>query len=125
MIPVYTKFWVIVDNKCEQNLLSIRDLAFSFNLRTRDGNHFVSVISFGENRGASYARNMGYNNSFADWVLFLDNDVIPDANLLDTYAGAIMRYPTAKTFVGKSQMPAPFNLWARMVDASQVNLFTL
>lgn len=122
-IPVYTKFWVVIDNKCEQNLLYIRDLALSFNSRTRDGNYYVSVISYGENRGASYARNVGYNNSFADWVLFLDDDVIPDTDVLDAYAGAIMRYPFAKVFVGMSEMPAPFNLWTRMVDASHVNFF--
>lgn len=122
-VYIYVKFWIVVDNKCEQNLKAIQDLATSFNSKSKDGNYFVTVVFYGENRGASFARNTGYNSSFADWVLFLDDDVIPDKNLLDAYVGAILRYPTAKIFVGMSAMPPPFNFWTRILEVSKVNHF--
>jgi len=43
---------------------------------------------------------INYNYSTADWVLFLDDDVIPDHCILDAYIGAIRRYPDGKVFVG-------------------------
>ena len=60
------------------------------------GGYFVQVLSYGANRGASHARNVGLNYSTADWVLFLDDDVLPEPHLLDAYAGAVIRHPNAK-----------------------------
>eukprot|EP00979_Chaetoceros_neogracilis_P015622 scaffold6266_cov279-Chaetoceros_neogracile.AAC.3 len=63
------------------------------------------ITDYGENKGASYARNTGYTYSPADWVLFLDDDVVPDASILDAYVGSIARYPKAKCMVGLTKLP--------------------
>jgi glycosyltransferase involved in cell wall biosynthesis len=47
------------------------------NVRVRCNHH---------NLGASASRNRGLDESAAEFVLFLDDDVIPEANLLDCYA---------------------------------------
>ena len=47
---------------------------------------------------------MGYNYTTADWVLFLDDDVIPEPAILDAYAGAIKQYPEGKVFVGLTNL---------------------
>jgi glycosyltransferase involved in cell wall biosynthesis len=108
--PINVTFWVVVDNPDEKNLVEMKDLAEEFNGGLDGGNYFVNVIHYGENRGASYARNTGYNYSTADLVLFLDDDVIPEEPLLDAYVGSILRYPNAKCMVGLTKLPEPCNI---------------
>jgi glycosyltransferase involved in cell wall biosynthesis len=86
-------------------------------------NYFVYVIHYGDNRGASFARNTGFNYTTADWVLFLDDDVIPDEHILDAYAGAIRRYPDAKVLVGMTELPDACNSWTEMLRACNVGYF--
>lgn len=122
-IPLNVRFWLVVDDPDPDNLREIQDLARSSNERIQDGNYFASVLSYGENRGAAFARNVGFNASTADWVLFLDDDIIPDEHILDAYAGSIFRYPYAKVMVGYTEMPSPCNLWTEMITASNVIYF--
>lgn len=122
-IHIYVRFWIVVDNIDNGNLRGIEALAREANKEQADGNYVVSVISYGENRGASYARNTGFNYSTADWVLFLDDDVFPDRNILDAYAGAINRYPDAKVMVGLTELPQPCSLWTEMLSTSNVMYF--
>jgi glycosyltransferase involved in cell wall biosynthesis len=98
-------------------------LAKASNEMLEGNNHFVNVFHYGENRGASYARNTGYNYSTADWVLFLDDDVVPDASILDAYAGSIARYPKAKCMVGLTKLPPPCNSWTKMLRTCNVMYF--
>ena len=132
----YIKFWIVVDNPSEQHVNDMKALANMMNAHsemlaeendklTSHGkfNYFVNVVHYGENRGASHARNTGYNYSTADWCLFLDDDVIPDPCLLDAYIGAIHRYPEARVFVGQTNLPAPYNLWTNMLSVSNVSHF--
>jgi len=122
---VYVKFWFVVDNPREEHVNAVKKLADELNeeqLRV-DGNYFVNVIHYGANRGASYARNTGFNYTTADWVLFLDDDVIPDENILDAYVGAITRYPDAKVFVGLTELPEACNSWTEMLCACNVGYF--
>lgn len=81
-VDAYVKFWLVIDNPHLTEIKILADLVNKerFNV---DGNYYVSVLHYGENRGASYARNLGYNYSTADWTLFLDDDVVPDEHLLD------------------------------------------
>lgn len=62
------------------------------------------------NRGSSFTRNRGIDNSEGDWILFLDDDIIPAPDLLIKYAAAIELYPDRLGFVGLTQFPKPFNL---------------
>jgi glycosyltransferase involved in cell wall biosynthesis len=88
-----------------------------------DGNYYINVLHYGANRGASYARNTGFNHSTADWVLFLDDDVIPDENILDAYIGAIRRYPNSKVFVGHTELPESCKVFKQMLRACNVGYF--
>lgn len=122
---VYVKFWFIVDNPANQHIIEVKALANKLNSiqLKRDGNYFINVVHYGENRGASYARNTGYNYSVADWILFLDDDVIPDFNILDAYIGAIKRYPEAKVLAGMTILPESENIWTDMLRACNVGYF--
>jgi glycosyltransferase involved in cell wall biosynthesis len=55
------------------------------------------------NQGAAQARNTGLAQSFGDHAILLDDDVIPSAELISAYLGAIARYPDA---AGK--LPSPY-----------------
>lgn len=116
---MYVKFWFVVDNPDKDHLASVKRLADKRNEEQLkvEGNYFINVLHYSGNRGASYARNFGYNCTTADWPLFLDDDVIPDGTILDAYAGGIRRYPDAKVFVGLTALPKACNLWTQMLCA--------
>ncbi|KAL3909756.1 MAG: hypothetical protein SGILL_007960 [Bacillariaceae sp.] len=122
---VYVKFWLVVDNPDPQHLQDVMACAQQINKERFDvaGNYFVSVLHYGENRGASYARNLGFNYSTADWTLFLDDDVVPSPHILDAYIGAIKRYPKAKVFVGNTKLPVAFNTWTKMLRTCNIMFF--
>jgi glycosyltransferase involved in cell wall biosynthesis len=122
----YVRFWIVLDNPDPSHGLSVREMANELNAGQQDteGNYFVNVLEYGANRGASYARNFGYNYSTADWALFLlDDDVLPDGHILDAYIGAIQRYPDAKVFVGQTELPVAFNAWTRMLRTCNIMFF--
>ena len=124
-VKIYVKFWFVLDNPLKSHVVEVKQLAKELNEQQlkKSSNYFINVIHYGENRGASYARNTGFNYSTADWILFLDDDVIPDANLLDAYVGAVTRYPDAKVFVGMTELPEACNLWTEMLCACNVGYF--
>ena len=119
----YVKFWIVVDNPNKEHLNEVKMLADRNNSDLQDNNYFVNVVHYDENRGASYARNTGYNYSSADWVVFLDDDVVPEPELLDSYIGSIARYPNAKVMVGLTELPTPHNIWTSMLKTSNVMYF--
>jgi hypothetical protein len=122
-IPAYISFWIIVDNPDEHHVFEMKKLAKASNKTLVGNNRFVTVVHYGENRGASSARNTGYNYSTADWVLFLDDDVIPDASILDAYISSIARYPKAKCMVGLTKLPPPCNSWTKILRTCNVMYF--
>jgi len=124
-VQVYVRFWLVVDNPNDKHVKDVTALADELNAANiqKDSNYFVNVIHYGENRGASFARNHGYNYSTADWVLFLDDDVIPDENIIDAYVGAILRYPSAKVFVGLTELPPSCNAWTEMLRTCNIMFF--
>lgn len=122
-IPITTIFWIIVDNPDEEHVQEVFQLAEDMNEKIDGWNYYTRFVTYGENKGASHARNTGYNSSTADWVLFLDDDVVPDSELLDAYAGAIKRYPHAKVLVGLTEMPPAFNRWTHALSTANVMYF--
>jgi glycosyltransferase involved in cell wall biosynthesis len=54
-------------------------------------NHLVRVTQNVTNMGASLSRNTGLASSHGDWVVLLDDDVVPDDTLLDAYLSAVQR----------------------------------
>jgi len=122
---VYVRFWLVVDNPLRDHVQSVKHLANELNAKqlSIEGNYYINVIHYSENRGASYARNTGYNYSTADWVLFLDDDVIPEPEILDAYCGAIRRYPDGKVFVGQTELPEACGIWTEMLRTCNVGYF--
>eukprot|EP01038_Epipyxis_sp_PR26KG_P007073 gene7073-9653_t len=77
-------FHIIVDQP-KADIRWLRELERKDNSRLR-------VRMNMENLGASGSRNVGLEESAADWVLFLDDDVIPEEDLLSVYIEAIKQY---------------------------------
>ena len=96
-------FWIIVDNPASPHLEAVR------RLEKFDRNYSVQVIVHSVNLGASVARNTGMDYSGADYIIFLDDDVVPDRDLIDAYIGGMMRYPEAGVLVGATHLPSPCN----------------
>lgn len=116
---------VVVVNPDPNHLEEVSRLAERINKERfhQEGNFFINVLEYGENRGASYARNFGYNNSTADWVLFLADDAIPSRHILNAYIGAIRRYPDAKVVVGLTELPTATNAWTKMLRTCNIMFF--
>ncbi|MEN0051890.1 MAG: glycosyltransferase [Bacteroidota bacterium] len=55
----------------------------------------------GPHDGPAKNRNNGARNAANDWIVFLDDDCLPDADLLQSYKKAIQENPTVKVFEGK------------------------
>ncbi len=66
----------------------------------------VRVRCMPKNMGASAARNRGIEESAADWILFLDDDVEPEVDILHHYAHSIKTHGSRTCgFVGLTSFP--------------------
>lgn len=90
--------------------------------------HFIdnkNIILFRNeiNGGSSYSRNVGINNSNAEWILFIDDDVKPNKDLINRYVKAIEDYPNEIGFFGETLMPEPKALFSKGIIASDILTF--
>jgi hypothetical protein len=78
-----------------------------------------------ENKGAPHSRNVGMNESGAEYCLFLDDDVIPDENIIDEYISMLrLNKDKYDGFVGYTELPSPVNLvYHTAVHFSGVSFF--
>jgi glycosyltransferase involved in cell wall biosynthesis len=67
---------------------------------TRKSNNNIRVRCNKVNKGASFSRNRGIDESSAEYILFLDDDVRPEANLMDVYGKALKKYDSDRTVQG-------------------------
>ncbi|CAM6107977.1 unnamed protein product [Calypogeia fissa] len=88
---------LIVDNPFSPDIHELKKRYDSF-IRIR-----VNVT----NSGASESRNKGLAESAADYVLFLDDDVIPDPHILMEAEKVVRQHPKACGFVGHTMFPDP------------------
>jgi hypothetical protein len=110
---------VVVDNPAAPNRSELEA-----QLSDWSPNHLVRVSLNSHNLGAPASRNAGLACSTgADWVLFLDDDVVPDRALLEAYHGAMLRSPRAHVLVGCTLLPEPETLAQRALEASQMTFF--
>ncbi|KAI0637647.1 glycosyltransferase family 2 protein [Trametes polyzona] len=75
------------------------------------------------NLGASASRNRGLEESAAEWALFLDDDVVPDPDILMQAEKAIRAHPNAAGFVGNAQFPPATSVFAAAVHIAGVLYF--
>lgn len=84
----------------------------------------VTILRNERNLGAGGSRNRGLEAGRSDFVVFLDDDVEPQPDLLQRYADAIRttdeRVPG---YVGVTRFPAPINSFTRGVVASDMLTF--
>lgn len=71
-----------------------------------------------DNIGASATRTRLLNDNHSEYMLFLDDDVIPDKEIIIEYVKAIKENPYANGFVGMSRLPYDNRLWT---DAIHLN----
>ena len=69
----------------------------------------IQLIINEQNIGFSKTRNKGINAGKADWILMLDDDIVPDPRLLFAYNDAIKKKPNSLGFIGVTDFPTPFN----------------
>ncbi|KAJ7107297.1 NAD-dependent epimerase/dehydratase [Mycena crocata] len=75
------------------------------------------------NMGASFSRNRGLAEASAQWVLFLDDDVIVAPDLLVEAEIVIRSHPQAAGFVGLSWFPSADTIFTTAVHLSGVTWF--
>ncbi|KAL4065262.1 glycosyltransferase family 2 protein [Scleroderma yunnanense] len=76
-----------------------------------------------ENMGASAARNRGMKESTAEWIIFLDDDIIPDEHLLQEAESAIHKHPKAAGFIGNVHFPPADTIFKSAVHLAGVTYF--
>jgi nucleoside-diphosphate-sugar epimerase/glycosyltransferase involved in cell wall biosynthesis len=75
------------------------------------------------NVGASASRNRGMEESAADWVYFLDDDVVPSPNLLEEAEKVIRNHPNAAGFVGTTFFPPATSIFTAAIHLSGMTYF--
>jgi nucleoside-diphosphate-sugar epimerase/glycosyltransferase involved in cell wall biosynthesis len=75
------------------------------------------------NLGASASRNRGLKESASDWVHFLDDDVVPQKDLLIQDEKAIRAHPLAAGFVGTTVFPRADSIFTTAVHLAGVTYF--
>lgn len=84
----------------------------------------IVVLVNEQNLGAASSRNRGIDAATGDFILFLDDDVIPRPGLIAAYWDAIKADPTGSPgYVGVTRFPAPGSRFARGVLASDILTF--
>jgi GT2 family glycosyltransferase len=117
-VPSYceTTFIIIVDNP-KANIKWLREIE-----KEKQGS--LRVRKNPTNVGASSSRNVGLKESAADWVVFLDDDVIPDDNLLVEYSKAITNHGDKYDgFAGLTVLPPDTKVFPNAVTLSDVTYF--
>ncbi|GAO41700.1 glycosyltransferase family 2 protein [Flavihumibacter petaseus] len=84
-----------------------------FRLRDADT---IDLIIHPRNLGIGAARNTALESGNGKWLLFLDDDIIPEKDLLFAYAAAIMQHPDAIGFAGVTDFPESFNAVTRALE---------
>ena len=77
-------------------------------LKLQEENQITLLIN-PKNEGVPATRNRGILAGKSKWILFLDDDVQPQEDLLLAYASAIQQHRNAIGFVGVTNFPEPFN----------------
>jgi GT2 family glycosyltransferase len=111
------KFYLVADNPSIKPDAAILDLV--------DNQTFFLLINE-KNIGASATRNRGMKAGQADWILFLDDDISVQNDLLTTYVDAIQQWPNEMGFIGVVLMPPEPTMFAKAVSANgSMGIFTV
>ncbi|GAX81556.1 hypothetical protein CEUSTIGMA_g8984.t1 [Chlamydomonas eustigma] len=76
-----------------------------------------------KNVGASATRNRLLDESIAHYAIFLDDDVIPDASLVQEYVKVFKSYPNCTGFAGPTYLPKTEDVVSCGIHLSDVSWF--
>ena len=84
----------------------------------------LTIIRNEVNLGASGARNRGIDAALSDWILFLDDDIYPEPDLLQVYAKSIEeKGGEVPGFVGITRLPETVSSFTKGIVASDILTF--
>jgi glycosyltransferase involved in cell wall biosynthesis len=102
-------YYIIADNPTVKPGAALQRLA-------EDG--VIHLLVNPENIGPGETRNRGIEAGNGEWLLFLDDDIVADEDLLSQYVKAITTHTDAIGFIGFTDFPAPDNAFTRALDAA-------
>ena len=108
-------FIIVVDNPSAPSVVEL--------LKKYSPRSDVRIRSNDSNLGASASRNRGLEESSADWVHFLDDDVIPRSDLLVMAETIIRAHPNAAGFIGNTIFPVADTVFTTAVHLASVTFF--
>ncbi|KAG1805302.1 glycosyltransferase family 2 protein [Suillus subaureus] len=110
-----TMFIIIIDNPHSPNTTELEaKYAHRPDIRIRVNE---------SNLGASASRNRGMKESAADWILFLDDDITPQDDILIEAEKAIRSNPQAAGFIGNTYFPVASTIFTNAVHLAGVTYF--
>ena len=83
----------------------------------------VRIRTNDKNLGASASRNRGMKESAAEWIIFLDDDVAPQPDLLVETEKVIRANPNAVGFTGNAQFPPADSVFTTAAHLAGVTYF--
>jgi glycosyltransferase involved in cell wall biosynthesis len=117
-LEVDVRFGIVIDDpNCSQEVRS------SLLLLQRKWLGCLKLRFNAENLGASGTRNKCLEESLAECVIFLDDDVIPSTGLIKAYVTAFRNHPEEQGFAGPTLLPRPPTLAACGLHLSDVSFF--
>jgi glycosyltransferase involved in cell wall biosynthesis len=109
---LHVTFYIIADNPHIDLPVEIKQMA---------DQKEIHLIVNPKNMGFSTTRNIGLDAGSSEWILFLDDDIVPHEDLLFVYAEAIQQKKDSIGFIGVTEMPPPFNVVTRALEIQGVN----
>lgn len=111
----HVMFIIIVDDPASPNISE---------LQKKYGHRWdVRIRVNKKNLGASASRNRGLLESASEWVLFLDDDVVPDCDILRQLVNYIQSNPDAAGLVGNSKFPVADSIFTTALHLAGVTYF--
>jgi GT2 family glycosyltransferase len=86
--------------KCEYEVIVSDDKRVSLTQQLLEEKYPWAQWVEGPHRGVAANRNNGVKHTKGDWIVFIDNDCIPDNNLINNYVKAIQSNPSVLVFEG-------------------------
>ena len=114
--PTCSVMWIIIID--DPKSPSIGELQREYGMRAD-----VRIRVNAENSGASASRNRGMEESAAEWIFFLDDDVTPQNDLLVEAEAVIRAHPTAAGFVGNTKFPPANTIFTTSIHLSGETYF--
>lgn len=100
---------IVTDDKLDGNAKTMVETEFP-------GVHWIQ----GPSAGPAANRNNGARSAKSEWLIFIDDDCVPDGNLLQNYSKAIKSFPDERAFEG-AILPDDWALLKKDLSACPVN----